>query len=151
MSIPAFLAKLRLMGGVPAPGATDQEITATLQRLDCSVESTLHAFYKHSNGLSKATDDNFWDFYALSRLTRSPHSGPLILPGGQEISRSSLIRFCDGGLEAVSYAFCGDPELPYFGHIFGDEPMNGWLVAPSFAEFVEVFLSKADNLLLNYS
>jgi hypothetical protein len=151
MSIPAFVARLRLIGGIPAQGATDLEIAAALTRLSCPLSPDLRAFYKYANGLSEVTNDGVWDFYPLRRLARSLYSEPLLLPTGEKISRSSLIRFCDAGIEAISYAFCGDCELPYFGHIFADEPRESWRVASSFDEFIEVFLTSENNMLLNLS
>jgi hypothetical protein len=148
-----LLDELIRLGGVPRPPATVAMIEATEQRLSTRLPPGMADFYLLCDGLETPTTEQIWDFFALANLERSTYRNAdkhlsLYTEPNKFLNRS-LVGICDVLIDLPTYVFCADADDSNYGHFFADQDGQGWLVASSFDEFIEVFLRDNGTTLLN--
>ena len=139
---------------MPRASATDARITATEERLATRFPPGVDDFYRLADGLSNPPQKWIWNFFSLAGLTRLTEIREgydyLCLYGQSErIAVKSLVMFCDVLIDLPTYAFGADPDSPHYGHFFADQGGEGWRVACSFNEFVDIFVAESDETMLN--
>lgn len=142
------------LGAVPRASATDALITATEERLATRFPPGVADFYRLADGTEQPTPKWRWNFFPLAGLNRLTEiregCNSLCLYGQSErIAVKSLVMLCDVLIDWPTYAFGADPDSTHYGHFFADQGGEGWRVASSFNEFVDIFVAESDETMLN--
>lgn len=120
--------------------------------LSASFPAGIRDFYLRCDGIGEPTEQWWWDFFTLSTIverTNQRRAHPtLALEDGSSIPYTDLVCFCDVLIDAPTYLFHANPHDPKFGHFYADSHGEGWLVAESYEEFVQVFSAEHDEILL---
>ena len=144
--------KLLSLGATLNNPATSAEITTAESTLQCRFPDGIHDFFVVCDGVSDATSDWIWDFFSLNALverTAERRKAEYFLTDSDErLAYRDLVAFCDVLIDAPTYLFCGNPSNPKFGKFYADQGCDGWKVADSFEDFVQLFLSRNDDVLL---
>lgn len=150
----ALLAKLLELRATLRPAPSAEAVAKAEETLQSRFPAGVRDFYRCCDGVEDATAEWIWDFFSLERMIERTFDRRelecLRLYGGEGLPYRSLVCFCDVLIDAPTYLFCGDSNSSDFGRFYADQGSdNGWLVAGSYEEFVQVFLQKHGEILLN--
>lgn len=151
LAVESLISEIVRLGGTMNQPSASECISEAEARIGCVIPSDFKAFYLAANGTSSDTDHWSWHFFAINEIQnlcsyRNPDY--LLKLDTQSIAGNKLFTFCDVLIDAPTYAVVGDPAREDYGSVYADDTSEGWFVAGSFAEFVNVFMAKNDDILL---
>jgi cell wall assembly regulator SMI1 len=152
-STEALLPKLLELKATLRPPPSAAAVAEAEETLRCRFPGGIRHFYECCDGVENPTAEWIWDFFSLQNMAertaeRRKHQS-LLIHGGETLSYQSLVCFCDVLIDAPTYLFCADEASGNYGRFYADQGYEGWLVATSYEEFVEVFLLQHNQGLLN--
>lgn len=146
-STSALIAKLVELGATLRPPASEDAINKAQTMVGSEFPAGIVEFYRACDGVQNATSKQIWDFFSLQTLVQRTlerrEREYLLVDEDKKVPSRELVCFCDVLIDAPTYVFSART-----GQFYGDQGGTGWLVADSYEEFVQVFLSRNDDALL---